>query len=103
MTDTAHSVDANQALEPIAQIPQAQLAEPVQPLLYNELLSKCTSLEISYASLQTKTSILESKNKYWTDLFGKVDKAIAIKVNEFDTLQKAHHELKVCSACAQRL
>ena len=104
MTGPENLVDASQTPENNPQISQEYGdGEEVTQAFDNDLVSKYANLEIAYTALQMKTSILESKNKYWTDLFRKVDKAIAIKVNEFETLQKAHHELKVCPTDAHGL
>ena len=97
MTD--ESGDANKIAENNVEVPLVQpiVNEAITPF-YDELLAKHTTLEIAYASLQIKASILEQKDKYWADLFRKTDCAIAVKAFEFETLQKSHRELQVLSS-----
>ena len=64
-------------------------------LSYDELLSKYTALHSSNKSLQSNVATLQGQNDYWTKLYTYVERGLALKTTEFNTLRAENQQLKV--------
>jgi hypothetical protein len=65
-------------------------------LSYEELLSDHNTLKTSHRNLLLEKVEMQAKIDYWTRIYTYVEKGVAIKIVEMNTVKQENKELKVC-------